>query len=46
MARYCRNRERGRPMDRRRVKYREGRFEGNIKQIGYLKEMENLKALD
>ena len=46
MACHCRNRGRGRPMDRRRVKYREGRLEGNIKQIGYLIEMEKLKALD
>jgi len=23
-----------------------GRFEGNIKQIGHLKEVENLEALD
>ena len=42
MARHCRNR--GRVM--RRVEIGEGRFEGNIEQIGHLKEVENLEALD
>ena len=42
MARNCRNR--GRMM--RRVEIGGGRFEGNIEQIGHLKEMENLEALD
>ena len=42
MARHCRNR--GRVM--RRVEIGGGRFEGNIKQIGHLKEVENLEALD
>ena len=42
MARNCRNR--GRVM--RRVEIGGGRFEGNIKQIGHLKEVENLEALD
>ena len=42
MARNCRNR--GRVM--RRAEIGGGRFEGNIKQIGYLKEVENLEALD
>ena len=46
MVRYCKNRGRGRAIDRRRVKYRGGEFEGNIKSIGYLKEVENLEALD
>ena len=46
MARYCRNRERGRPMEGRRIEYGEGRFKGNIKPIGHLKEVENLEALD
>ena len=46
MAHHCRNRERGRPMDRRRVEYGGGRFKGNIKQIGHLKEVENLEALN
>jgi len=43
IARHCRNRGRG--MQERRVEI-EGRFEGNIKQIGHLKEVENLEALD
>ena len=43
MAHHCRNR--GRIMQERRVKIR-GRFEGNIKQIGHLKEVENLEALN
>ena len=43
MAHHCRNRGRG--MQERRVEI-EGRFEGNIKQIGHLKEVENLEALD
>ena len=42
MACYCRNR--GRVM--RRVEIEGGRFEGNIKQIRHLKEVENLEALD
>jgi len=42
MARNCRNR--GRAM--RRIEIGGGRFEGNIKQIGHLKEVENLEALD
>jgi len=42
MAHHCRNR--GRVM--RRVEIGGGRFEGNIKQIGHLKEVENLEALD
>ena len=42
MARHCRNR--GRVM--RRVEIGGGRFEGNIEQIGHLKEVENLEALD
>ena len=42
MAHNCRNR--GRVM--RRVEIGGGRFEGNIKQIGHLKEVENLEALD
>ena len=46
MAYHCRNRGRGRPMDGRRVEYGGGRFEGNIEQIGHLKEVENLEALD
>jgi len=46
MAHHCRNRERGKAMEGRRVEYGGGRFEGNIKQIGHLKEVENLEALD
>jgi len=42
MARHYRNR--GRMM--RRVEIDRGRFEGNIKQSGHLKEIENLEALD
>jgi len=33
-------------MERRRMEYREGRFEDNIKQIGHLKEVESLEALN
>jgi len=42
MACHCRNR--GRVM--RRVEIGGGRFKGNIEQIGHLKEVENLEALD
>ena len=42
IAHNCRNR--GRIM--RRVEIDEGRFEGNIEQIGHLKEVENLEALN
>jgi len=42
MSRNCRNR--GRVM--RRVEIGERRFKGNIEQIGHLKEVENLEALD
>jgi len=45
MACHCRNRERGRAIEGRRVEYG-GRFESNIKQIGHLKEVENLEALN
>jgi len=33
-------------MEGRRVKYGGEKFEGNIEQIGHLKEMENLEALN
>ena len=46
MARHYRNRGRGRVIERRRVEYGRERFEGNIKQIGHLKEVENLEALN
>ena len=42
MACHCRNK--GRVM--RRVEIGGGRFESNIEQIGHLKEVENLEALD
>jgi len=43
IAHHCRNRGRG--MQGRRVEIG-GRFEGNIEQIGHLKEVENLEALN
>jgi len=46
MTHYCKNKRRRRAMEERRVEYREGRFEGNIKQIRYLKEVKNLEALN
>ena len=45
MARHCRNWGRGRVMEGRRVEYG-GRFKGDIEQIGHLKEVENLEALN
>ena len=33
-------------MERRRVEYKERRFEGNTEQIEHLKEVGNLEALD
>jgi len=46
MAHHYRNRGRGRAIEGRRMEYRGGRFEGNIKQIRHLKKVENLEALD
>jgi len=46
MAHHCRNRERGRLMEEWRIEYGRGRFKGNIKPMGYLKEVENLEALN
>ena len=46
MAHHCRNRGRGRAGQRRRLEYGGRRFKSNIKQIGHLKEVENLEALD
>jgi len=46
MACHCRNRRRGRAEQGRRLEYKEGMFEGNIEQIGHLKEVENLEALN
>ena len=44
MACHCRNW--GRAIQGRRVEYGRGKFEGTIEQIGHLKEIENLEALD
>ena len=46
MARHCRNRGRGRPMDGRRVEYGGGRIEEIFNQRDNLKEVENLELLD
>jgi len=46
MARHCRNRGRGRPMDGRRVEYRGGRIEEIVDQRDNLKGVENLELLD
>jgi len=46
MAHHCKNRERGRLMEGKRIEYGGGRFESNIKPIGHLKEVENLEAFD
>ena len=46
ITRHCRNRERGRVMEGRRVEYERGRFKGNIEQIGHLIKVENLEALN
>ena len=46
MAHHCRNRGRGRAIERRRVEYGRERFKGNSEQIGHLKEVENLEALN
>ena len=42
MAHNCRNR--GRVM--RKIEIERGKFKGNIEQIGHLKEVENLEALN
>jgi len=46
MARHCRNRGRGRPMDGRRVEYGGGRIEEIINLLDNLKEGENLELLN
>ena len=46
MACHYRNRGRERAMKGRKVEYGGEIFKDNIKQIGYLKEVENLEALD
>ena len=47
MAHHCRNQgQKRRVMEGKRVEYGGGRFEGNVKQIRHLKEVENLEVLD
>ena len=46
MAHYCRNRERERVADERRLEYRRERIEGNYIYENNLKEEENLEPLD
>jgi len=46
MARHCKNRRRGRPMDGRRVEYEGGRIEKILDNSNNLKEVENLESLD
>ena len=46
MARHCRNRGRGRPMEERRVEYRGGRIEEIFDQRDNLKGVENLELLN
>ena len=46
MARYCRNRERGRPIDGRRVEYEGGRIKEILDNSNNLKGVENLKSLN
>ena len=46
MACHCRNQERVREEQERRLKYEGERFKGNIESIGHLKEVENLETLD
>ena len=46
MARHCRNRGRGRPMDGRRVEYGGGRIEEILDNSNNLKGVENLESLD
>ena len=46
MARHCRNRGRGRPIDGRRVEYGGGRIEEIINLLDNLKEGENLELLN
>jgi len=46
MACHCRNRERGRPMDGRRVEYDGGRIEEIFNNLNNLKGGENLKLLN
>ena len=46
MARNCRNKGRGRPMDGRRVEYSGGRIEEIFENSNNLKERENLELLN
>jgi len=46
MACHCRNKERGRAMEGRRVKYGEGRIEEIHDHTNNLKGVENLELLD
>jgi len=46
MARHCRNKGRGRPMDGRRVEYGGGRIEEINEHLNNLKEKENLELLN
>ena len=46
IACHCRNQEKGRVVEGRRVEYEGERIKENIEQIGHLKEVENLEALD
>jgi len=46
MARHCRNRGRGRPMDGRRVEYGGERIEEILDNSNNLKGVENLESLD
>jgi len=46
MACHCRNRERGRLMDRRRIEYGRGRIEEILDNSNNLKGVENLESLD
>jgi len=46
MARHCRNRGRGRPMEGRRMEYEGGRIEEIINVSDNLKEGENLELLN
>jgi len=46
MARYCRNRGRGRAIEERRAEYRGGRIEEINEHLDYLKGIENLESLN
>ena len=46
MARHCRNRGRGRPIEERRVEYNGGRIKEILDNSNNLKEVENLELLN